>query len=462
MSVQNPAWTPDSEEFSDELPFAVTASTYTQEGTTLDWSDDFNEDDFSSDLVVPLSTDYWKVQWFNGFNFIVDQSGNDTEETIKGLAIPYSRAGNQLPAELQKALDSMIAKKLARRVGVRHGSGAVVQYAILADESYKVYPLILGLPTVGKKKNEIIPNDAYYTDGPLPDIAHLIGVVSGRTTKINKEKTKQSTFGFCSALLVVDSLWEHGYVDVQGRPIPLCFEAQGYAAPEWYAALKKHMEVVLYARTLPQYSKVMPYQLGMYLRHNNTRIDHVAQATGQKSKAHEVVIQVPQQLTEAYVKRMYAPDALQKKLKPLLYERYATPDGVVGMRPGGIAIQWCREVAVNNVNEQRSLNPNTPTHPFGELVWGKDKDLSPRLQMRFTRTTTQGSVEAAETENPYKRQILDYKGFFERANNSDMAKACQSTLDMLDALDEDTITERLNMFAETKRIHLEGKRAGRR
>jgi hypothetical protein len=428
-----------NEEDLDDHPFApVSLSTLDVAGEVVEWSDEEaeQEDLFS----VPTTDNFFRFTWFHGYNPIMlnsdepltDENGNKI--CIKGLAIPVNSFQGDMPTNLKEALNKLVAQKKATLLSVQHESGEVKKYYQLADDSYAVYPLFIGLPRYTQYENDIIPLSCYNQNNPTaPQLRNLLGVVAGRKTRVNKEQLVQNTYNFCSCLLVVDSLWEAGYVNEQGLPIPLCFEGTNYGCMEFYRVLEKQTKVVDAARRIDpvKWGKAEPWQFGVYLRHNNKRIPHVNLKTKKGSDAHEVVAQFPQQFDKAYLDKMWVgnkKDGAKKlqALKQLLYVRVRRTDGSYALVAGGTAVKWCRDTAEFCINQQRQKNPNTLACPKGELQYGKDKPLSPRLMRMYAQTAQNPSVleerPTTARRNPPVRQqqysapVEEYDGDEEEYN----------------------------------------------
>lgn len=403
----------DNDVWPDEvdLPFQSPTFTWEEGGEDLGW-DNFQEEEFSSGLRMPGDDKYVKFGWSHGYNEVLDSKNKPTEEMLRGLSIPLANANSQL----QEILEKLVEDGLGRIVTVKH-SDTTRDYFLFTDGVYKMYPLMVGLPAM----REIVPFECYRADGPLPEASNILGVVSARKTYVKWKENWYSLTNFCTCLFVVDVLWDYGYVDLDNKPIPLCFEGQSYGQNEFYDnVLKKHMQMVAMAVKQEKYRFARPYDFGLVMRHNPVRIDHGTEE-GKKSKAHEIVSQLPEKITPEYIDSMYIGPERSRILMQLCHSRKLIA-GRPTVVPGGIAIDWARKTVEFCVANQREYNPVSDAFPRGELKQGKKNPIntSQRLSKMLNKQAlsegaSQGVQPQLEEEVQAAINLLTKNGFAQKA-----------------------------------------------
>lgn len=407
----------------EDQPFAITLEdAYGASQDTVAWTAETaaTAEIEATPLIIPQTDTYERFRWENGYLPFVDihqeelrdSSGNVLK--LRGLCIAMKKIGDvPISPALKKAIEKAVQDGRMTVRSVRHSDGAIKEYAQFVDGKFKMFPLFTKLPKLTRFENDMIPNDCYRKDGPLPSLDNLCGVVAGRKTWINKKDLNQSTYGYCGCLMVVDALWDAGYVDeVTGLPIPLVFEGTSFGMLEFYNnVLIKHMRAVQVARTLkPEWANMQPWMLGLVMKNSIKTVKRKSAINGQESEAYAVWSEIPNVVDAAYVASMFAGSGKGgaerlAALKQLVYECYRRPDGSIGLRPGGAAVRWSAETALFTVQQQRKDNPNSDKFPLGELKFGAKRPLSVRLMKRLAPQTATQAPEGEEEQDRTPRKF---------------------------------------------------------
>jgi hypothetical protein len=396
-----------AEEEADQ-PYEGVSADYYDDSAAVDWVDEEGLEE-SHDVKFEETQNFWMLGWGNGYLPILDEDGQETAETLTGLYIPFEMgiAPNkiQMPQNLLQVIDKLVASKKMRKVTVKHDDGAHKRYCLFVDGTYKLFPLMLGLPEIGKWDNRIIPNASYRLNGAMPDPNNLLGVVCGRQTTILRKDFLQTTTNMCAVLMVIDLLFDAGYKDSDGMPVPLMFKGTGFGKDELADVLRKHVKAVLRAKSLApdKYKNAEPWQFGLVLHHDKKPVKHVNKKN-EGSNAYAVHALMPDQIDLKYLDSMYCGKDKELSLKKLVKEQFKFPDGRRGIRAGGAAIRWCRSYAIFLVNRQRDLNPISDMYPNGELEWGKKKPFSMRLVRKYGKTSQQNANVAEEQDRVQPRR----------------------------------------------------------
>lgn len=413
--------------------------------------------DQTDDFVLEKHQNYWWFKWGTGYLTLVDHNGKDIvkqtpdgpiKQTLNGLYIPY----NDAPQKLVDIFDKLVEKGTAKLNRVRHSSGAIKEYITFADNSYRVFPLITGV----KDTQAMVPLQCYRpfvvdrngnkVPGPYPDESFNVGIATGKRIKLPRAKDfkaseKISNLNFVAILVVFDILWDNGYVDAQGLPIPLKFDLDYPAAQELYTnVLVKHAMLVERARNLfPNYRALRPWMLGMYLKHNNTFYKRGSKP-GQQSDVYEVVAQFPEIASEDYYKKMHVGNVGGKydksrvdALMRLIYEIH-TINGEAKLLPTGPAMKWAYDTTIANIDRMRKVNPVSDRYPYGPQPSGKQfpcQFIIDYMTKQEKDTSVNNDDAALEESNddPIITRLMQYKADFTRYKRTDMVDLITATLD---------------------------------
>lgn len=421
--------------------------------TTLGSWDSFNEEFLgeSNDFVFNQRKDYAWFNWGSGQLGLVDANGKTiAKATLDGLYIPYTGA----PNNLVQVLDKLLQKGLAKINRVRHSNNEIKEYITLKDDSYRMFPLITGvmdlkaLVPLQCYRPYIYDNDGNKKPGPYPDESLNIGIATGKRTTYPKDGYKPGmtvdTLNFVSVLFVFDILWDHGYVDANGVPIPLKIDLKFPAGDEFYRnVLVKHATLVDRARNMfPAFKNLRPWQLGLYMHHDTALYTRGSQP-GKTREVYEVVAQFPEVAFEDYYKQMHVGNVngkydveRVKTLSQLIYEDHVVNGRTVKL-PTGPAIVWARDVTHWNIEHQRKVNPVSDKYPFGPQKSGKMKPVSDHLKAYLTQqersTDTNVGDVPTDSGDPTVQKLKRYKEVFTGYSRDDLMPVIEQALEKVQA-----------------------------
>lgn len=412
--------------------------------------------DQTDDFVLEKKQEYWWSKWGTGQLELVDQNGRvimrkvegaSFAETLKGFYIPYDGA----PAKLVEVFDKLVEKGLARKNRIKHSRGEIKEYITFKD-TCRVFPLITGV----KDLQSLVPVQCYRpfvidragnkVEGPLPDEALNVGIATGRRIKLPKPKEFNATekignFNFVAVLFVVDVLWDNGYIDAAGLPIPIRLDLDYPAGQEMYErVLVRQAQLVERARNLfpDQYKGLRPWMLGMYLQPDDELEDRGSRP-GETKKVYKVTAQVPELAGKDYYQKMHVGNVggkYQKErveaLMRLIYEQH-TVNGVQRLLPTGPAMQWAYTFTVDNIKRMRKVNPASDKFPFGPQKPGKQLPCQHIIeymtqQERKSDANDEDMPVDVSTDDPILTRLNQYKADFTRLKRLDAVDLINDTV----------------------------------
>jgi hypothetical protein len=301
----------------------------------------------------------------------VENTINDTDDFAKGYRIQTSRFKND--DKFQEVVSSMIEDGSAWIEIITHASGTKVEYLALADWSF--YPVTPNIPSI---------------DMLAKDITMGMGLATGMTIiwDETKKPEKAKRVSYTSLLVVVKSLYDHGYVDeFTGLPVPIAFKFNGYNAGDLTKALvASHQFVTKAVRTFKNepvgrfkargqevlYTYLVHYKVSKTrsgLRGKPADKKKVGEEGGQKKCfIMENTNSDPKLWTPELEKELYCGDELAVKLRDLMYV-VVESGGKQKRVSGGIARDFCLREIERNRERCRHLDP---TGEFNK-TWGSFK-----------------------------------------------------------------------------------------
>ena len=317
-----------------------------------------------------------------GFHYQVDLMPDDFLDAAKIMAEKDTSDGLQKQAEF---------------VTVKHGDGNTKEY-VRFNENYW-YVLTHGTPTA---------------NGILTKIENQLGVAYGIMTYYNNDTQKHDTGSFVSVLAVHEGLYRAGYVDAEtGAPKPILLNMKGISGKEFLKELSIHALLIKKAKQLG-----IADRYAQYWAHKQ-RLEAAGNTVGHgKEKSTQVYPIISfhkpeKEWDETYIQSLYCGTEMFLAMRPMVFETKP-------LRPGGEAVEWCRQVVANAVDNQKKF-----TGPKGQtLDFGKNQPapewLKNRKAIQDAGTYSPDAIHGTgnvpdDEESPleaYKERIKGYQKFF--------------------------------------------------
>lgn len=310
--------------------------------------------------------------WFTGYKVGIVVNGK-----VKSKARGFWYEVGKMPSDFMEAMKKLREEGQAIFATIRHGDGTEKEYCSIVDARYFV-----------------LTHGTYSRAAIVKDETKQVGLATGTWTtyypKLSPPKTDKNTF--LSALVVVQQLYEAGYVEeLTGAPKLVNLHMKGIASSELHAALSKHFELLMRGRDIGLPARMQQYWA--YSQSLDATDEEVTHGSGQDSQdvfAIESKHPPKSEWDLEYLDAIRADAVLFAQLFPLLFDMTSVP-----RRPGGLVIDWCREtIQAAKDNQEQFTGPNGQ-----QIVYGNKKDapawLVNRAAMQDAAVFSEEAVDAA-------------------------------------------------------------------
>lgn len=284
--------------------------------------------------------------WMNGIKQVDRMDG---KKTVIGEVIGWCFQANVNGAEFDGAMDNLCAiwqeeletsqaekreadtTKYCRKVYLLHSDGAVKEYYNLPY--IEIFPLAYGCPS---------PYAITHEDGLNGKPTMRLGVANFWWSDRDKTTGEfKDGKGHTKVLAVVKALFEAGYADVSGNPLPVTFTGKSYTGVDLFTALSRHAaEVIKYVREVEGQSKApyFAFSLSMYPADETVKRGK----PGQQSDVYPILCGIPPRgkLSTEYTSAHFCGRDMVQPLLRLTKE---------------VALPWCeRQVTAGVVNQVKA------------------------------------------------------------------------------------------------------------
>lgn len=375
----------------------------------------------------PLWLSGWKVNIINRKLWKEEQ----ISRPIKGeIAAGWFYEIKKMPADLKDAFQLLVSEGKARMVLIEHQGKDrnKKEYYQLLGESQRYYALMHSVPTRGA---------IFYK----PE--HQLGLASGSLLDYDEEKRQYSLYSFLSFLAVNQALYEAGWVDEQGRPKPVILRFKGRSSDELYDAIVPHYNFLKNAREAglnARKAQVWAYALDLRVSTetkshgrdgDTTDVFTVENNTWTLAVEGAKTVKNPP-YNEQIAEELYCGDDLYKLLFQLVYDTEVRPP-----RPGGMAVEWCKNVVARAQANQKEWNPGNKLR-FGSrqeapawMVTKKQKEEATRSfggsfaqsredeEQPAQRSAPKASDPYQELRDRFTPALMSYRKQFVKAQDKD-------------------------------------------
>jgi hypothetical protein len=365
----------------------------------------------------------------------------DGDSYAKGYHLPLKQfQGDERFAAVMQA---MIDDGSATHVRILH-KGNPVDYLKL--KSWAMYPLTPNVP---------------YWSAVEKDIREAKGMACGVTIQWDEKErpAEGKRLTYVAVLGVVKSLYEYGYVDDFGTPIPLAFKFTGYNGGDLTKALQIHHK---YTSTMRQerreglngYKKRGQEPLYSYLLELVVSKEKMVRGTGAKVKRCYTMVNAnsePKNWTPELEQALYCGDELFVKLRDMLY----VVSGNARIS-GGPAYDYCMNTIAYHKERSLRLDPgNTLKDTLGTFTvpatWLIDNTLRAQSQLREAVRGDRETIAPLTPAEKVQAKINAYAALFKNdpEGTALVQKARSATGETLVEIMDDLSARRAFLAEET-------------
>lgn len=380
-------------------------------------------------FAVGGGTQFIQPTFFKGSVNIVQQEARTGRMKAVGEAQGWLYESDKVTPQFLEVFERLEQEGRASRVTLEHkdkqsGSKRYVEYLRIHDSHFALLCHAVIHPSTASR-----------------DTAKQLGIAGGVWVNYKDGSQTYDADTVVEVLAVHIPLFEAGFVDERGTPVPVLLRGRGYAAKELFTALLGHGKIVQWARTAMKMTGVQMWDFVAPLHAGEEKIQHFS---NEKQEGFDVypVLGHEEQPSEAYVTSIAVRSDLSKAIRRLVLSLVPNAKGGVVAIPGGPVIEWCQQEYQRFAENAQEYNPD------GKLPLGKKRQATARMLNRrqladaslyaggaaAALPASSGDDDMAERDAIYSR-LEGLRDWFAKNDEPILAKECQEHLDSFDAPD---------------------------